>query len=389
MTLPFAPEEFAARTARVRKGMERAGLDVLIVSDPANTCWLTGMEDWSFYTPQAAVVSPDDDRPIFWCRAMDAPGARRTTWMGADRCAGWPEELVHRGDAHPFDHLATTLQRHRTARIGYEGDAMHLTPRAVARLAAGLPDARLIDAGNLVNRARVAKSPAEIECMGRAARIAGGAMRAAAGAIRPGARQCDAAAAILAAQVAPDAPFGGDLTAVPPIILAGEAADTAHPAWSDAPFEDGQTVAVELGGAHRRYTAGLARTFHLGAPPRRLIDTASAVEEGLEAVLSALRAGITGAEAHAAWAAVLARHGLRKDSRIGYSIGIGFAPDWGERAVSLRPGEHEPIPEDACLHVMLGMWLDGWGMEMSETVRLTEGGIEVLTDFPRGVHVLR
>ena len=37
-------------------------------------------------------------------------------------------------------------------------------------------------------------------------------------------------------------------------------------------------------------------------------------------------------------AGVLNRHGYRKESRVGYSIGLGFPPDWGERTASLRPG---------------------------------------------------
>ena len=45
------------------------------------------------------------------------------------------------------------------------------------------------------------------------------------------------------------------------------------------------------------------------------------------------------------------------------------------------------IEENVTIHVMLGMWLDDWGMEMSETVRITATGVECLTDFPRGVYV--
>jgi Xaa-Pro aminopeptidase len=40
------------------------------------------------------------------------------------------------------------------------------------------------------------------------------------------------------------------------------------------------------------------------------------------------------------------------------------------------------------LHVMLGMWLDDWGMEMSETVAVTDTGAVCLTRFPRDVHVV-
>ena len=41
----------------------------------------------------------------------------------------------------------------------------------------------------------------------------------------------------------------------------------------------------------------------------------------------------------AAWQAVLRRNGLSKESRVGYSVGLSFPPDWGERTVSLRPGD--------------------------------------------------
>jgi Xaa-Pro dipeptidase len=37
---------------------------------------------------------------------------------------------------------------------------------------------------------------------------------------------------------------------------------------------------------------------------------------------------------------------------------------------------------------MLGMWMDGWGMELSETVHVTAAGCTCLTNFPRGVHVI-
>ena len=35
-----------------------------------------------------------------------------------------------------------------------------------------------------------------------------------------------------------------------------------------------------------------------------------------------------------------------------------------------------------------GMWLDDWGMEMSETVAVTQSGAECLTRFPRNVQVI-
>ena len=178
------------------------------------------------------------------------------------------------------------------------------------------------------------------------------------------------------------------MTALSPLILAGKAATTAHPMWTDEPFEDGQTVALELGGTRHRYNAGLARTVQLGKGPDKVFATAEAVCEGLDAVLDTIKPGALAGDVHRAWQTVLDKYGLVKDSRIGYSIGVGYSPDWGEHTVSLRAGEETVLEKNMVLHVMLGMWLDDWGMEISETVAITDLCAECLTRFPRDVHVV-
>ncbi|MFT5400309.1 MAG: Xaa-Pro aminopeptidase, partial [Gammaproteobacteria bacterium] len=172
------------------------------------------------------------------------------------------------------------------------------------------------------------------------------------------------------------------------IESAGEAATTAHPMWTDEKFADGQTVALELGGTRKRYNAALARTVQLGKGPQTVFDTADAVIEGLEAVLETIKPGALAGDVHRAWQTVLDKYGLVKESRIGYSIGVGYSPDWGEHTVSLRADEQTVLEENMVLHVMLGMWLDDWGMEISETVAVTRNSVECLTRFERGVHVV-
>ena len=386
MKLPFSKTEFERRNATVRHRMADAGVDLLMVSDPGNIFWLTGIGDWSFYVPQFAIISANDPEPIWIGRAMDRYGARITAWMVPERVHSYPESYIQRKGIHPSDFIGEFVAARLSGakRVGYESDSYYFSPRSLAALKAALPDARFVDCDLLVNWARAVKSEAELAYMRQAAVVAGIAMTTAYDTIAPGVRQCDAAAAIVKAQIAPNAEFGGAPPATPPLILAGERAATAHPIWTDDSFEKDQTVALELGGTVRHYCAGLARTMHLGGtPPARLSSTALAVEEGLEAVLKVFKAGITGARVHAAWNAVLSRHGLTKESRIGYAIGIGFPPDWGEHTISLRAGDDVPIEADTTLHIMLGMWMDGWGMELSETVRVTSSGAECLTNFPR------
>lgn len=390
MAMAFSREEYLERVQRVQARMRQADVALLLVADPANIYWLSGIEDWSFYVPQFLLVIADESVPVWVGRAMDAPGARLSGWLGEGHVRSYPETLIQDPRTHASDHIGAQIAEmgYSQARIGYESDTYYFSPRSLRHLQQALPQATFVDCDLLVNWARSVKSPAELALMRQAARIAENAMRTAYKYVAPGVRQCDVIAEIYRAQVAPNAEFGGDMTALCPIILAGEKASTAHPAWTDERFVDDQTVALELGGTRRRYNCGLARTMHLGrAAPQRLVDAAAAVGEGLESVLAATKPGMLAAEVHGVWQDVLTRHKLKKDSRIGYSIGVGFSPDWGEHTISLRPGDDTVLEPGNTLHIILGMWMDGWGMELSETVEVTATGLECLTRFPRDVFV--
>ena len=389
MAPPFMKSEYDDRLARVRRAMAARGLDALVIGDPANINWLTGYDAWSFYTPQMMLVDMHDG-PFWMGREMDAGAAKFTSYLTEAQIVAYPEPLVQRTDTHPSAFLADWIRDHgfAAAHIGYESDVYYLSPRALSVLQAGLPDATWRDADLLVNWVRLVKSDAEISMMQMAAKIAERAMQTAWDGARPGVRQCDLMADIVAAQIRGTDDYGGDLTAVHPLILAGEAAATAHPMWTDAVLEDGQTIAFELGGCRKRYNVGLARTIHIGTPPQKLQDTAKAVEEGMQAVTDSLHAGAITGDVHAAWQRVLDRYGLEKKSRIGYSIGVAYAPDWGEHTLSFRPQETVVVPENAVVHIILGMWMAGWGMELSETLHVQKGGCQRLANFPQHVHLV-
>ena len=390
MPAPFSADEYQTRLEKVRTSMEEYNLDALVIGDPSNMNWLTGFDAWSFYVPQVMLVQHNAE-PIWMGRKMDAGAVALTTYLQPESVMPYGEEHVQIVGSHPMEVVAGYLNDLglNGKRIGYESDTYFFSPKAFNCLQKGVPEAKWVDADLLVNWARVIKSDAEIDMMRNSARLVEAAMKTAYENIAPGVRQCDLMAKIVAAQVGGNPNFAGDLTALSPLILAGEAASTAHPMWTDEKFIDGQTVALELGGTCKRYNAGLARTVQLGEGPKEVFETAKAVEEGLNAVLDTLKPKVPAWIVHRAWQDVLDKYGLVKDSRIGYSIGVAYAPDWGEHTVSLRAGEETAIEENMTLHVMLGMWMDGWGMELSETVAITDVGVECLTQFGREVHIVK
>ena len=291
--------EYADRLRRVREAMAQRGFGAMVVCDPANLFYLTGYNAWSFYTPQCLFVGADGP-PHLFTRAMDALGAGITANLDDDHIHGYPEELVHRPDVHPFDWIADAVRGLVPAAelVGVECDSHFFSPRGFQALERGLAANRLEDTAELVNWVRMVKSPYEIGQLRIAGSITEHAMRAALDGVRPGRRQCDVVAEIMAAQACGTSEHGGDYPAVVPMLPTGDAAGTPHLTWSERTFQIGQATTIELAGVYGRYHAPLARTVMLGDPPSRLSDTAKVVAEAMESTLAAIRPGADGSAVH-------------------------------------------------------------------------------------------
>ena len=382
--LPFTRDEYAGRLARTRAAMERAGLELLIVTDPSNMAWLTGYDGWSFYVHQCVVVLGDED-PIWFGRGQDANGARRTVYMSDDRIIGYPDHYVQATDRHPMDVLAGILRDRGWGgrRIGVELDNYYFTAACHASLVRQLPSASFRDATGLVNWQRAVKSPRELAYMKTAARIVEAMHRRVLEIAEPGMPKNAIVAEIYRTGILGVEGAGGDYPAIVPLLPTGVDAGAPHLTWDDRPMRAGEGTFFELAGCYRRYHCPLSRTLFLGTPPQRFRDAEQALIEGIAAGLDAARPGATCEDVARAFFAVLARFGIEKESRCGYAIGLSYPPDWGERTMSLRPGDRSELRPGMTFHFMPGLWFDDWGIEITESIVITDTGAEPLANVPR------
>lgn len=387
--LPFEKEEYLARVERVKASMSERGLDLLLATDPANMNYLTGYDGWSFYTPQAVVIGLELEEPICIVRGIDRNGGLVTTFLREENVVGYPDNYVHSTERHPMDYIAGELTRRGLDRgaIGVEMDAHYYTAAAHGSLVRGLPNAKFADATSLINWVRSIKSEQEILYITQAALILERTMQTALEVIEPGVRQCDAVAAIYHAQIKGTEAYGGEYTAIVPMLPTGIGTSTPHLTWSDQVFVSGEATILELAAARHRYHCPQARTLFLGTPPLKLSESAKIVVEGLEAALAVAKPGAACEEVERAWAETIAKSGLVKDSRIGYSVGLNYPPDWGEHTISLRPGDRTILQPNMTLHLIPGIWQADWGIEISECFRVTESGAKPFCATPRKLFV--
>lgn len=382
----FDESEYERRVDRTKERLQGENLDAIVVSDPANMNYLTGYDGWSFYVHQAVVVTADRDEPVWVGREMDHNGARATTALAEESIRSYSDDHVHSPyDLHPMDYVAGVLEDLGVAegRIGLEMDASYFTAKSYTRLQANLPRATFEDATLLVGWVRIRKSEQELEYMQEAARISENAMQAGLEAIEAGVPEYEAAAAIYEALITGTEEYGGDYPSIVPLMPSGEHTGTPHLTWTDRPFEEGDPVIIELSGCRHRYHSPLARTTFVGDPPEELQRTADVVVEGIEAALDAVEPGVTCETVENAWRDTIAQYGLEKEDRIGYSMGLGYPPDWGEHTASIRPGDETRLEENMTFHMIPGIWTEEIGMEISETFHVTGSGAETLADFPR------
>lgn len=386
----FDVTEFQTRIAVVKQRMERAGFDMILCQDPANIGYLTGFDGWSFYTPQAVILHLNEDWPIWFGREQDAKSAHITTDLPAQNILSYSEPLVHHPELHPFDELCDLIKARKwgRARIGVDFDAHYYTARAHHHLTKGLPDAKLGDNKELVNWVRLIKSEAELGYMREGGQMATQVMNNALRKLAPGVKQYEVMAAVYHDQITGVDGTYGDYTGLCPLIQVGEGTSTPHLTWTDEPLPEAGLIVMELAAARRHYNVPITRTAHIGPPPPEMDKLAKVIVEGGDMALEMSKPGVTCEEVNAVWQTLLKKHGYVKNSRVGYSIGLAYPPDWGERTASIRDGDTTVLQEGMCFHFQSGVWLEAFGAGISEPFIVTANGGERLCDVRRELVVI-
>lgn len=387
--LAFEISEYQYRINKTKEKMAEQGLDVLVITDPGNMNYLTGYDGWAFYVHQCLVIILHEEQPIWIGRGMDANAAKITTWLDSSHIIPYPDDYVQSFTKHPMQFVAEIMKEDclQKATIGLEMDNYYFTAKCYESLIKELPNATFKDATNLVNKVRLIKSDKEIEYMKIAGKIANRTMQVGIDAIAEGVRECDVVADIYHAQISGTSEYGGDYPAIVPLMPAGEKTSTPHLTWSDNELVYGEPVILEIAGCYKRYHCPLARTVMIGPPPQHIIDLSEVVIEGLNAVLDYIRPGITCEEVEKVWSKSIEKSGFIKESRLGYPVGVNYPPDWGEHTASMRKGDRTVLEPNMTFHLIPGIWLDNFGVELSETIRVTKDGCETLAGFSRQLFI--
>ena len=385
----FEKKEYKERLKKVKTSMQKKGIDLLVSQDPANMNYLTGYDAWSFYYAQCVLVHINEDEPICFVRAQDGGGAYIKTYLKDENIIEYDEKYIHTWPLHPYQYLTEIIKKRKwdNLNIGLEMDSHYFTAFCYETIKKGLPNAKLKDAERLVNWVRVVKSNAEIKLIQSAARIVESGMKTAFKSINPGVSQCDAVAEIQKALFNGTKEFGGDYPSIATLLPTGKGTSASHLTHTDEKFVSGEATIIEIAGAYNRYHCPMARTVLLGEKDQKKVDTMKATNEALDAGISATKPGNTVDDIAQKFWGILEKYNIKKESRTGYSIGIGYPPDWGEQTFNILKGDKTILQPNVTFHMIAVMQFGDWGVEASEAVRVTETGSELFCNLSRELHI--
>ncbi|MGP8049766.1 MAG: M24 family metallopeptidase [Desulfobaccales bacterium] len=361
------PSRLESRVLKAQQAMERAGLDLLVVTNRENLIYFTGLTQIECL----AVLIPREGEACAVALWLDADYVREQSGMKTNAYL------------FPRQTLGSTLVKYMRGfgfeepRIGFERYFVDFAVYDALR--AAFPEKSFTGAGEIFYRLRSVKDPEEIELIRKASRAVCKGMGAAMHTVRPGISELDVLAEAEYAMLRAGS-WGSPFR---PQVVSGDRALLAHPTASSKLIQPGETVVVHLGATCEGYCAKMARTAAVGTIAPEKASVHDLLKRALESAERAMRPGATSGEVDGAARKLIDDAGFGNS----YLESVGYG-------VGLRQSEFYPIiGRDRSEIIEAGMVVDlllptiyrkgTGGPRITDVIHVGEAGNEVLTGYPR------
>jgi Xaa-Pro dipeptidase len=369
----FTAGEQQRRLDAVRGQMVAQEIDALLVFSAGNVYYLTGYHSVNSWDFQCCIVTHQGN-PTLLLFNFELGRFLASSWLD--------EPVLYTAHDNPVQKVIELLEalHLRDRRLGIEENSPNLGVRKYRQLQQLLGTARWTDASGLVDKVRLVKSSEEIDYMRAAAQLTRMGAEAALATVAEGVFDHDVAAAAYSTMRR----NGSDFMCIEPIVAVGYRSGLAHSTLDHIPIQSGDSVFIELGACICRYTAPLMRTTVVGPVPAERQEVMEAAQLAVQTIVETAKAGVLASDvARAAHIRAIKpiEDRIQFHYNFGYSVGIGFPPDWLEPIhFFIQLQNHTPLEAGMTFHLPFTLRVLGvYGAGTSETILITPTGCEVLT----------
>lgn len=346
---------YAARRTALRRELQAANLDALLVTNLLNVRYLTGFTG----SNAAVLVDANGDDATVFCTdgryltqsAKQVPDLRRVI----DR---------------PCD---AALAKNAKGRLGFESH--HVTVDGLDGLALVAEQAELVRAGGLVERLRLVKDEVEIEALRMACAAADRALAALIGhgGLRAGRTEREVARELESRML----DHGAEGPSFQSIVAFGANSAVPHHRPTDAVLQQGDFVKFDFGALVDGYHSDMTRMLVLGKPADWQRDLYDLVARSQAAGRAALRPGAELSAVDHASREVIEKAGHGDEFLHGLGHGVGLEI---HEAPALSKAGTGTLSAGMAVTVEPGVYLPGrGGVRIEDTLVVRESGPELLT----------
>ena len=369
----FDVAEFESRWRRARTLMAEARLDALFITSANNYRYLGGHVTpfWVSKSRPMFFLLPMRNDPILFMTSNQVTAAEATSWVRDIR--SW-EGFVKEG----IDLVVATMKELGLAggRIGAELGHEQRIGFPVAdflRLQALLPEAKFVDAAEVIWKLRIFISPAEVEYLRRSAEIAGQAFHDTFRLVREGAKERDLFAAFASSTLLQGAERPGYIP-----VMSGEGNYRRLAAGpSNRALHRGDLVWMDGGAVYRGYWSDFARMVSVGSATDAQRQRYRTIREIMHAAVRAVRPGVAMADLTKLAMKLCEEAGVPLDahSRVGHGIGLDIT-----EPPSINLTDPTVIQPGMALTMEPTSSTDFGFFQLEENFIVTPDGTDVLTE---------
>lgn len=354
------------RLKKLQERLQPLGCDALIIDDPINLYYMTGLE----LSLGRLVVYADGALLMVDGRYFEA----------CKKHSPFPVELT---DTAPFKKRAQSAPFNNFKKVGFDSER---TPyNGYEKLKSELPNATLIPVEAPLQPLRNIKDAEEIDLLKDAANLGSEGYDFVLALLEPGITEIALATELEIFWKRK----GSKGLAFDPIIAFGPNSAMPHYRPNTTKLKQGDTVLIDIGVNLKHYHSDMTRTTFFGTPDPRVAKIYTIVKEAQEKALSLCEPGTPLGEIDAISRSHIdaAGYGQYYTHGLGHGVGLEIHEFPSIRkTIAATPHPHSNIPLEPGMVITIepGIYLPGFGgVRIEDTILITHKGHENLTNRPK------
>jgi len=364
---------YQERLKRCSQLMKEAGLNVLLLTKPANMFYLTGDGRLCAYA-----MMTQDGKVAMGVPKTDVEDVTHLAHF--DHIVGFDDEvgMIH-SIAHNFEHFGI-----QEGAVGLEYTYLTQSMMGMLTHPHAKPEKVTVkDCTHILSELRIVKDSEEIKRIRAAAKVAEKGMAAAIKAVKPG---------VTESQVAAEAEYAmreaGAEEFWRTYVSSGPRTNIAHGLPTKRKLKRGDLVMIDIHPIVNGYSADICRTVGVGKPTAEQQAAYDLYLKAQQTTIAKIKAGVGMVELEQTL------HGVIKDGGHGnhifgppiHGVGIEFEESPLPPGHAFFHGEKEPSPLEANVVIAVGncgLYTGQWGIRVEDTVLVGPEGPKILTRYPR------